>query len=53
MCFMQTLNTNITMQHAVTTRWIDVSGYSFNMNTIHEFAAKTSKCWKKLAVSFK
>ena len=47
MCFMQTLNTNITMQYGetvpqgksnfswevVTVLWINVSDYSFNMNT--------------------
>ena len=34
--------------------WINVPGYNFNMmDTLHEFAAKTSQCWEKLAVSFK
>ena len=38
----------------VTFPWINVSGCDFNiMNILHEFAAKTGKCWKKLAVSFK
>ena len=37
----------------VTFLWI-FSGYDFNiMNTLYEFAAKPSQCWKKLAVSFK
>ena len=38
----------------VTFPWNNVSGYNFNiMNTLHQFAAKPGKCWKKLAISFK
>ena len=68
MCFMKTLNTNITMQYGepdpqrksnsslevVTFPRINVPDYNFNMmNTWREFAAKTDQSWKKLAVSFK
>ena len=37
----------------VTFPWINFCGYNFNiMNTLHVFAANTSKCWKKTCSIF-